>query len=119
MFLFVAGSKSTVHYYKSENPCDCVYFMYFGYNEETPSNSHLYLCSKQRKQKQQTAANDDDDDDDDVSGGDDAAGGDDGGGDTCGDAEGSGLADLYDPCTSGTLTGNFCYRKFIFARQTQ
>ena len=37
-----AGKKSHVDYYEHDSPYHYMWFIYFGYDEETPSNSHLY-----------------------------------------------------------------------------
>ena len=100
-YCYFAGSKTYVNYYKSEDPYRCPYFIYVGYDEEIPSNSHFYMYSKYRK-KRQTAGDDSGDDDDDFGGG-DAADDSNAVADTCRDS--SDIMDLYNPCTSDTVIG--------------
>ena len=89
--VFLSVSQHRVHYYSSDDPHYCPYFCYFGYYEETPSNSHLYMYRKNYPHENQKHGDDDDykdhtthDDDTEV--------------DTC--ATGLGLMSLYDPCMS-------------------
>ena len=88
-----------MHYYSSDDPHKCPYFCYFGYYEETPSNSHLYMYRKKyphENRKHGADSGDDDDYEDHTTHDSDA------GVETC--ATGLGLMSLYDPCTSDYFT---------------
>ena len=86
---FYAGSKSTVHYYKSYNPCRSPLLRHLGYDEETPSNSHLYVLSKGISSETNTENNKDIQ----VSGDTEGGASDDGA-----TSHGGNLPNLYDPC---------------------
>ena len=101
----IVGIKSRVHYYAYEHPCNCAYFGYFGYDEEIPSNSHLYMYRKHCQEKQKWLAEEDsysaptftdrNGDDDAVATDDDD--------DSCG--FNSAVIALYDPCTINNVIG--------------
>ena len=94
-------SQHQVHYYNSDDPHNCPFFSYFGYYEETPSNSHLYMYKKKKKtyqrvnRKHKGSSGDDDYEDHTTHDGDADV-------DIC--ATGLGLMSLYDPCASHYFT---------------
>ena len=92
LVIYLAGSKSTVHYYKSYDPYRSPLLQLFGYDEETPSNSHLFVLSKGISNETNADSNKDTQVCTDTS--DDAT-----------NNHGWNLANLYDPCVGEDSTG--------------